>query len=96
MPGYHPPVSSSQNNAPFAVLLAVSTVGFLAVPYLIVSAPIEPTMGIIQKIFYFHVPIAWLLLLSTIVCAAVARPMRLRYPSPYQRLALQQLSWRRC
>src|ERR1043165_4715666 len=70
MPEYHRPVSTSQNNAPFAVLLAVSTVGFLAVPFLIVSAPIEPTMGIIQKIFYFHAPIAWLLLLATGVCAA--------------------------
>src|SRR3954451_10082600 len=70
MPEYHRAVTSSQNNAPFAVLLAVSAVGFLAVPFLIVSAPIEPTMGIIQKIFYFHVPIAWLLLLSTGVCAA--------------------------
>ena len=70
MPEYHRPVTSSQNNAPFAVLLAVSTVGFLAVPFLIVSAPIEQSMGIIQKIFYFHAPIAWLLLLSTGVCAA--------------------------
>src|SRR3954447_24696699 len=73
MPEYHRPVSTSQNNAPFAVLLAVSAVGFLAVPFLIVSAPVEPTMGIIQKIFYFHAPIAWLLLLSTGVCAAGGR-----------------------
>jgi heme exporter protein C len=72
MPEYHRPVptSTSQNNAPFAILMAISAVGFLAVPFLIVSAPVEPTMGIIQKIFYFHAPIAWLLLLSTGVCAA--------------------------
>jgi heme exporter protein C len=73
MPEYHRPAvpaSTSQNNAPFAILLAVSAVGFLAVPFLIVGAPIEPTMGIVQKIFYFHAPIAWLLLLSTGVCAA--------------------------
>jgi heme exporter protein C len=70
MPEYHRAVATSQNNAPFAVGLAVSAVGFLALPFLIVSAPIEPTMGVIQKIFYFHAPIAWLLLLSTGVCAA--------------------------
>jgi heme exporter protein C len=71
MPEYHrPAMTSQQNNAPFAILMAISAVGFLAVPFLIVSAPIEPTMGIIQKIFYFHAPIAWLLLLSTGVCAA--------------------------
>jgi heme exporter protein C len=62
--------SQTQNSAPFAILMAISAVGFLAVPFLIVSAPVEPTMGIIQKIFYFHAPIAWLLLLSTGVCAA--------------------------
>src|SRR3954469_17696060 len=76
MPEYHRAVASNRgvpsqrNSAPFAILMAISAVGFLAVPFLIVSAPVEPTMGIIQKIFYFHAPIAWLLLLSTGVCAA--------------------------
>jgi len=27
-------------------------------------------MGLVQKIFYFHVPCAWLLMLSTLVCAS--------------------------
>jgi len=35
----------------------------------IADAPREVTMGLVQKIFYFHVPCAWLLLLSTFVCA---------------------------
>jgi heme exporter protein C len=35
----------------------------------IVDAPSEITMGFVQKIFYFHVPCAWLLMLSTLVCA---------------------------
>lgn len=43
--------------------------GFAYVPQLIVGAPIEKTMGPVQKIFYFHVPCAWLLMLSTFVCA---------------------------
>src|SRR5438309_2334696 len=47
---------------------ALAALGFLAVPGLIVSAPIEETMGIVQKIFYFHVPCAWMLFLSTFVC----------------------------
>jgi heme exporter protein C len=66
---YHPAVNTAQNNAPLAIMLAVAAVGFLAVPFLIVGAPVESTMGIVQKIFYFHVPCAWLLLLSTLVCA---------------------------
>ncbi len=32
-------------------------------------APVEAKMGFIQKIFYFHVPCAWLMFLSVIVCA---------------------------
>jgi heme exporter protein C len=35
----------------------------------IADAPLERVMGVVQKIFYFHVPCAWLLLLSTFVCA---------------------------
>jgi len=50
-----------------AALLAAA--GFLLVPVLIVSAPIEPVMGVVQKIFYFHVPCAIMLFLSTFVCA---------------------------
>jgi heme exporter protein C len=61
--------ASRPSNAPLMIAVAAIAVGFLGVPFLIVGAPIEPTMGIIQKIFYFHVPCAWLLLLSTIICA---------------------------
>ena len=49
--------------------LAVAAVGFLAVPLMIVSAPTEPIMGVVQKIFYFHVPCAIMLFLSTFVAA---------------------------
>jgi len=49
---------------------AVTLLGFLVVPVLVAGAPLERTMGVVQKIFYFHVPCAWLLMLSTFVCAA--------------------------
>jgi heme exporter protein C len=32
-------------------------------------APVHPTMGFIQKIFYFHVPCAWTMFLGAIVAA---------------------------
>jgi heme exporter protein C len=45
--------------------------GFLTIPAMLVTlyliffyAPIEKQMGIVQKIFYFHVPIAWSTFLS--------------------------------
>ena len=31
--------------------LAVAALGFLTVPVLILSAPVEPVMGLVQKIF---------------------------------------------
>jgi heme exporter protein C len=47
----------------------VTFVLMLAACKAIADAPAEVTMGLVQKIFYFHVPCAWLLLLSTFVCA---------------------------
>jgi heme exporter protein C len=49
--------------------IGLAAVGFLLVPTMIFSAPVEPTMGFVQKIFYFHVPCAIMLFLSTFVCA---------------------------
>jgi heme exporter protein C len=53
----------------FVVAALAAAVGFLVVPSLIVGAPLEPVMGLVQKIFYFHVPCATMLFLSTFVCA---------------------------
>jgi heme exporter protein C len=49
--------------------LAVAAVGFFAVPLLVLSAPTEPVMGLVQKIFYFHVPCAIMMFLSTFTAA---------------------------
>jgi heme exporter protein C len=49
--------------------VVIAAAGFVLVPQLIVAAPQEPVMGFVQKIFYFHVPCASLLFLSTFVCA---------------------------
>ncbi|MES1164469.1 MAG: cytochrome c biogenesis protein CcsA [Verrucomicrobiota bacterium] len=49
--------------------LAVAAAGFLGVPFLIMSAPTEPVMGVVQKIFYFHVPCATMMFLSTFTAA---------------------------
>jgi heme exporter protein C len=50
------------------VLLLVSVVMFGAAPYVIDTAPYESTMGLVQRIFYFHVPVAILLLVTGILC----------------------------
>jgi heme exporter protein C len=41
---------------------------FMAAPFLIAGAPEEATMGLVQKIFYFHVPSAMTMFLSAFVC----------------------------
>jgi heme exporter protein C len=53
----------------FIVAALIAAAGFCVVPWLILAAPIEPMMGFVQKIFYFHVPCATMMFLSTFVCA---------------------------
>jgi len=60
------------------ILLAVAAVMFPIAPYLIDAAPYESSMGLIQKIFYFHVPSAMASMLSAIVCG-VASALYLRW-----------------
>ncbi len=51
------------------VALAIATLGFIGVPLLILGAPVEPVMGLVQKIFYFHVPCAIMMFVSTFTAA---------------------------
>jgi heme exporter protein C len=50
--------------------LVLATAGLVACPWLILGAPTEATMGFVQRIFYYHVPTAWLTFLSAFICAA--------------------------
>jgi heme exporter protein C len=52
----------------FFPCLALAAVMFAAAPLLIARAPYESTMGLVQKIFYFHVPAAMTAMLSAFVC----------------------------
>ena len=56
-------------NAVLLAAVAVAALGFAVTPFMILGAPVETSMGIVQKIFYFHAPCAWYLLVSTMVCA---------------------------
>ncbi len=60
-------MAARPSNARLLLGVLVAALGFVAMPFLIVNAPIEPQMGVVQKIFYFHVPCAWNLMLSTLV-----------------------------
>jgi heme exporter protein C len=53
-------------------LLALAGLIFMTAPIVIARAPYESTMGLVQKIFYFHMPPAMLMLLSAIFCGIIS------------------------
>lgn len=56
--------------------VALFAVGGATFPYCVnrvfMGTPIERTMGTVQKIFYFHVPLAWVMMLLAVVCGIAA------------------------
>ena len=56
---------------------------FAASPLLIANAPYESTMGLVQKIFYYHMPSAVLFLVAAVVCG-LASARYLFGGSPHQ------------
>ena len=56
----------------FVPLLAIAGFIFMTAPMLIMRARYESTMGLVQKIFYFHMPPAMLMLLSAIFCGFIS------------------------
>jgi heme exporter protein C len=47
--------------------LVIVAAMFAAAPWIINAAPYESTMGLVYKIFFFHMPSAWIFLLAAIV-----------------------------
>jgi heme exporter protein C len=52
----------------FMPAAAICGLMFAVSPLLIANAPYESTMGLVQKIFYYHMPAAMTFLVSAIVC----------------------------
>jgi heme exporter protein C len=72
----------------FVPVLVMTGAMFIVVPILIVRAPYESTMGLVQKIFYFHVPGGMLLLLSPFVCGIASIRFLMTQSRQADRLAL--------
>jgi heme exporter protein C len=69
---------------PFIVALMIA---FAFAPVYIASAPYESTMGLVQKIFYFHVP-AWFAMFTSVFVCGIASAVFLARPNPkWDRLA---------
>jgi heme exporter protein C len=54
----------------FALLAAASVLFVVTINYVFLKAPIEARMGIVQKIFYFHVPSAYCMYIGAAACFA--------------------------
>ena len=68
-------------------LLALAGLIFMTAPLVIARARYESTMGLVQKIFYFHMPPAMLMLLSAIFCGAVSALFLIRNRPVYDWMA---------
>jgi heme exporter protein C len=71
----------------FVPLLAVAGFIFMTAPILVARAPYESTMGLVQKIFYFHMPPAMLMLLSAIFCGIISAIYLIRKRPVYDWIA---------
>ena len=72
----------------FAGLSVAGLILFAAAPIWIAGAPYESTMGLIQKIFYFHVP-GWIVMFLAVFIAGIASAVYLFRQQPAaDRLAL--------
>ena len=69
------------NSRLFLGLVAVTAVMFIGAPILIVGAPYESTMGLIQKIFYFHVP-SWIMMFLAVFVCGIASALYLFKENP--------------
>ena len=70
------------------VLLVLAAVMFAAAPFVIDAAPEESTMGLVQKIFYFHVPAAFMTFAGAFACGLASAAFLWRRRPEADHLAL--------
>ncbi len=59
-----------QRSVPLLLVLTLAMFG--AAPFLIHNAPYESTMGLVQKIFYFHAPSGIVMFVAAMVCGVAS------------------------
>jgi heme exporter protein C len=75
-------------NRVFVPLAFAAAVLFAGAPLMVAWAPYETTMGLVQKIFYYHVPSAMMMFVSAFVCGIASAVFLFRKHSAADRLAL--------
>jgi len=69
-------------------LLLIAAVFLAGAPFVIAGAPNEATMGVVYKIFFFHVPFAAAMLISTFVSGIASAVYLIRRKSTADHVAL--------
>ena len=72
----------------FTPAAALCGLMFAVSPLLIANAPFESTMGMVQKISYYHMPSAWIFLIAAIVCGVASIRYLFRGTVSQDRLAV--------
>jgi heme exporter protein C len=71
----------------FVLVLSAAAVLFARAPFLVAAAPNDAELGLVQRIFYFHVPAAMWTLLSGVVCGIASVMFLVRRRPAADRLA---------
>jgi heme exporter protein C len=72
----------------FVPLMLIAMVLFASAPLVVANAPVEQTMGLVQRIFYYHVPSAMLMFVSAFVCGIASAVYLFRRSAAADRVAL--------
>jgi len=72
----------------FTLLVGLTGLVFVSAPIFIARARYESTMGLVQKIFYFHMPPAMLMLWSAIFCGVVSALFLIRKKPLWDHIAV--------
>ena len=71
----------------FVPLLILAAALFAAAPFVVANAPFEETMGLVQKVFYYHVPSAMMMFVSAFVCGIASAIYLFRRSAVADRIA---------
>lgn len=72
----------------FAPLAFVVMALFAMAPIIVSHAPYEQTMGLVQKVFYYHVPSAMLMFISAFVCGIASAVFLFKRSAAADRVAV--------
>ena len=72
----------------FTPLTLLAMALFATAPLIVAGAPLELKMGLVQKIFYYHVPSAMMLFLSAFICGIASAVFLFKKSAAADRLAV--------